>query len=114
MASNAPPEPIAIIGSACRFSGEASSPSKLWDVLRQPRDLLRKIPLNRFNPDGFHHPKGSYPGRTNVKDAYTLTEDHRHFDAQFFNIKPIEAESMDPQQRLVSNQVLYNVKTLEN
>ncbi|GKZ85679.1 putative Hybrid PKS-NRPS biosynthetic cluster [Aspergillus niger] len=97
----APSEPVAIIGTGCRFPGGASSPSKLWELLQQPRDLRQKIPPNRFNPDGFYHPNGSHHGTSNVLHSYLLKEDHRHFDAQFFGIKPSEASSMDPQQRFL-------------
>ncbi|GAB1212301.1 hypothetical protein ATERTT37_001439 [Aspergillus terreus] len=95
----APSEPVAIIGTGCRFPGAASSPSKLWELLQQPRDLRQKIPPTRFNPEGFYHPNGSHHGTSNVLHSYLLEEDHRHFDAQFFGTKTSEASSMDPQQR---------------
>ena len=94
-------EPIAIIGSACRFPGESNSPSKLWDLLRSPRDVLSEIPPERFSTSGFYHPDNMHHGTTNVKHSYLLSEDVRVFDAQFFSIKPVEANSIDPQQRLL-------------
>lgn len=97
----APKEPIAIVGSACRFPGGSNSPSKLWDLLRNPRDVLRKIPLNRFDPEGFHHDDPSFPGHANVKHSHMLDDNIAQFDAQFFNIKPDESLAMDPQQRLL-------------
>ncbi len=103
------PEPIAIIGSGCRFPGEASTPSKLWELLSQPRDVLRKI--DRYNYKAFYHPVGSHHGTTNVQDAYLLSEDHRLFDAQFFNIKPVEADAIDPMQRILLETVY---ESLEN
>ncbi|EAW10019.1 non-reducing polyketide synthase pyr2 [Aspergillus clavatus NRRL 1] len=96
-----PTEPVAIIGTGCRFPGSASSPAKLWELLRNPRDLARKIPSDRFNIDAFYHPDGEYHGRTNVQQSYFLDEDVRAFDAAFFNISPAEAAAMDPQQRLL-------------
>ena len=96
-----PNEPIAIIGSACRFAGDANSPSKLWELLRSPSDLLQEIPDSRFNAKAFYHPGGSYHGHSNVKHAYFLNEDLSKFDAEFFGIKPVEAKAMDPQQRLL-------------
>lgn len=92
-------EPIAIIGSGCRFPGESSSPAKLWELLREPRDVLR--PIDRFDTNGFYHPDGMHHGASNIKDSYLLSEDHRQFDAQFFNINSVEANSMDPSQRLL-------------
>ncbi|OKL61272.1 hypothetical protein UA08_03198 [Talaromyces atroroseus] len=98
--SNDRAEPIAIVGSACRFPGSASSPSKLWSLLSEPRDLGFEIPADRFGK-GFYHPNGAHHGTTNVQHAYLLDEDIREFDASFFNIHSKEADSIDPQQRLL-------------
>lgn len=94
-------EPIAIVGSGCRFPGGASSPSKLWDLLRQPRDVLSEIPPSRFDVHGFYHPDSQFPGHTNVRHSYLLDDDVSLFDAQFFNITQAEAVAMDPQQRIL-------------
>ncbi|KAK3385176.1 hypothetical protein B0H63DRAFT_432919 [Podospora didyma] len=96
-----PNEPIAIIGSACRFPGDSSSPSKLWELLREPRDVLREIPVSRFNPAAFYHEDALHHGTSNVKHSYLLDDDIGVFDAQFFGIKPVEANSVDPQQRIL-------------
>ncbi|PYH71698.1 putative polyketide synthase [Aspergillus vadensis CBS 113365] len=85
----------------CRFPGEASTPSKLWNLLSNPRDVARDIPTTRFNLGRFYHPTGSHHGTTNIRQAYLLTEDVREFDAKFFSIPPGEAEAIDPQQRLL-------------
>lgn len=94
-------EPIAIVGSACRFPGDATTPAKLWELLKQPRDILTEIPPSRFNVESFYHPDNSHHGTSNVRHSYILSEDHRLFDAQFFGTKPIEANSIDPQQRIL-------------
>ncbi|KAI0487511.1 hypothetical protein F4859DRAFT_525620 [Xylaria cf. heliscus] len=99
--ANQKPEPIAIVGSACRFPGGANSPSALWKLLAAPRDLCQDIPKDRFDTARFYHPDGSHHGTTNVRQSYFLEEDVRAFDAAFFNISPNEADSMDPQQRLL-------------
>ena len=96
-----PNEPIAIIGSGCRFPGEASSPSKLWNLLLEPHDVLKEIPDNRFNAEKFYHPDNLHHGTSNVRHSYTLSENHYEFDTQFFGIKPIEASAIDPQQRIL-------------
>ncbi|TLS21198.1 uncharacterized protein PpBr36_10632 [Pyricularia pennisetigena] len=96
-------EPIAVVGSACRFPGDATSPSKLWDLLRNPRDVQSEIPPSRFTVDGFYSEDGLRHGATNVRHSYFLSDSsaHRVFDADFFGVKPVEAWSMDPQQRLL-------------
>lgn len=95
-------EPIAIVGTACRFPGSCNSPSKLWELLREPRDVLSDFSSDRLNLSRFYHPNGEHHGSTDVNSkGYLLSEDYRLFDAPFFNINPIEADSMDPQQRIL-------------
>ncbi|KAI1120874.1 hypothetical protein F5Y10DRAFT_289146 [Nemania abortiva] len=96
-----PPEPIAIVGSSCRFAGDVASPSELFDLLCKPHDLSREVPSDRFNAKGFYHTNGQYHGTTNSIKAYWLNENPRFFDAAFFSINPREAEALDPQQRLL-------------
>ncbi|KAI1632403.1 hypothetical protein F4809DRAFT_656376 [Biscogniauxia mediterranea] len=101
-------EPIAIIGSGCRFPGEATSPSKLWDLLRNPRDVQR--PIDRFRADNFYNEDGHYHGASNVLSSYLLSDDPRFFDAQFFNIPASEAEAIDPQQRILMETVYESLE----
>lgn len=102
----APPEPIAIIGSACRFPGGSDTPSKLWELLREPRDLLKTVQAGRrFDPKTFYHTDPEHHGTTNVQASYFLDEDPAEFDNGFFNIPPSEAEAIDPQQRMLMETV---------
>ncbi|KAJ5272650.1 Nonribosomal peptide synthetase [Penicillium angulare] len=94
-------EPIAIIGSSCRFPGGASTPSKLWKLLHYPRDVLCPIPAERFDPAGFYHQNGEHHGTSNVRHSYLLEEDPCVFDAPFFSLNAREAEAMDPQHRVL-------------
>ncbi|KAK4168086.1 hypothetical protein QBC43DRAFT_310807 [Cladorrhinum sp. PSN259] len=104
-------EPIAIVGSSCRFPGDASSPSKLWDLLKNPRDVVSEIPPSRFNTAGLYHKDSQHHGSTNVRHAYLLNEDPRAFDRDFFGISPKEAESMDPQQRMLLETVYEGIES---
>lgn len=95
-------EPIAIIGWSCRFPGESSSPSKLWNLLSKPRDVRKEFDSERLNLSRFYNQDGDIHGATNVKNqGYLLAEDSRLFDPAFFGISPVEAEGMDPQQRIL-------------
>ncbi|KAE9582221.1 Lovastatin nonaketide synthase mokA [Colletotrichum fructicola] len=94
-------EPVAIVGSACRFPGGVDSPSKFWKLLQQPGDLRSEIPKERFSAEKFFHPDGMHHGSTNTRYGYFLNESLGAFDAPFFNIQAGEVESMDPQQRLL-------------
>ncbi|PSR84131.1 hypothetical protein BD289DRAFT_453499 [Coniella lustricola] len=98
-------EPIAVIGMACRFPGGSNSPSKLWDLIRSPRDLSQRVPKSRFDPEAYFHANGSYHGATDSRNAYFLDEDVALFDNAFFSIQPAEAEAIDPQQRLLMETV---------
>lgn len=104
-------KPIAVIGSGCRFPGEANTPSKLWDLLQKPKDLLSKIPSDRFSAAAFYHPDGTHHGATNVQHSYFLSEDPKAFDASFFNLTRLEADCIDPQQRLLMETVYESLSS---
>ena len=55
--------PIAIIGMACRFAGDATSPSKLWDLCSSGTDSWSKIPRERFNHEAWYDPASHKLGR---------------------------------------------------
>ncbi|KXS94018.1 hypothetical protein AC578_8117 [Pseudocercospora eumusae] len=98
-------EPIAIIGSGCRFPGCANTPQQLWELLEAPRDVSSALPASRFNAAGFYHRDGSHHGHANVKQlrGYFLSGEgvERRFDANFFGINAVEANVLDPQMRLL-------------
>ena len=104
-------EPVAVVGSACRFAGGVKSSSSLWELLRSPRDVLKEIPKERFDLRGYYHPDGVHHGTTNVRHSYMLDDDLRLFDAKFFNISNNETESIDPQQRLLMETVYESMET---
>lgn len=95
-------EPVAIIGTACRFPGDSTSPSKFWKLLQAPYDLLK--PLGS-GPDSksWYHKTAKHHGRFNVKHSYQLDGENaqRQFDASLFGISAVEANTMDPQMRLL-------------
>lgn len=104
-------EPIAVLGAGCRFPGNADTPSRLWSLVNELRDLSRKPSPSRFNIDPFYHPVGTHHGTTNATKSYWLEDSERsdvsQFDGGSFNIQPSEANAIDPQQRLLM-EVVYN------
>uniref|UniRef100_UPI001969749E type I polyketide synthase n=1 Tax=Streptomyces sporangiiformans TaxID=2315329 RepID=UPI001969749E len=83
-------EPIAIVGMACRYPGDARSPEQLWDLVASGTDAMAEFPTDRgWDVDGDFSSVGGF-----VYDA-------GEFDAGFFGISPREALAMDPQQRLM-------------
>lgn len=58
-----------------------------------------KVPINRFNVDAHYHKNKERPGSLPVMGGYFINEDLENFDPGLFNITPVEAMWMDPQQR---------------
>jgi hybrid polyketide synthase / nonribosomal peptide synthetase ACE1 len=82
-------EPIAIVGIGCKFPGGSDSPSKLWDLLKAPRNVAKEIPQDRLSVERFYHPDGAHHGTFNVRETYFLDQDIRKFDNGFFGIPPV-------------------------
>lgn len=93
-------EPIAIIGVACRFPGDADTPTALWELMMQERDCISEIPATRWNINQYYDPNPDVEGKMYVREAGFI-KNIDQFDADFFNITPREAHAMDPQQRLL-------------
>src|SRR5262245_12249582 len=92
-------EPIAIIGMSCRFPGGANSPEAFWELLCDGRDVVREVPAERWNVADYAETDATGKGQTTWYGGFLDQIDQ--FDPQFFGIAPREAETMDPQQRLV-------------
>jgi acyl transferase domain-containing protein len=93
--------PIAIIGMACRASGNVSSAEELWELCSRARSGWSPIPAERWSQEGYFHPNASRTGTYDSEGAHFIQEDIALFDAPFFNISASEARSIDPQQRLL-------------
>ncbi|KAI8625677.1 ketoacyl-synt-domain-containing protein [Xylariaceae sp. FL1651] len=93
-------EPIAICGMSCRLPGGVDSASSFWDMLVEKRTgQTPKVPASRFNIDAHYHQDRDRPGSFNVAGGYFLDGNPHDFDPSFFNVTPIEAQWLDPQQR---------------
>ena len=93
-------EPIAIIGMGCRYPGGVRTPEEFWHLLSSGEDILSDIPDDRWDFEAHFDPEITVPGKMYVRKGYYL-DDIDQFDPQFFGLSPREAESLDPQQRLV-------------
>ncbi|WP_437836515.1 SDR family NAD(P)-dependent oxidoreductase [Sorangium sp. So ce1153] len=91
-------EPIAIVGVNGRFPGSASV-RELWENVLANRDLIREVPIERWDWRKYYGDPKSDPHKTRVKFAGFM-EDVDRFDPLFFGISPLEAQGMDPQLRL--------------
>ncbi|KAL4815813.1 hypothetical protein BDW67DRAFT_176121 [Aspergillus spinulosporus] len=95
------PEPIAIISMSCRFPGDASKPSRLWDALAAGESAWSEVPEYRFNMKAFYHNKDPHTSTTITPGGHFLNTNVAAFDCSFFEIKPTEARALDPQQRIM-------------
>ncbi|MEX2455554.1 MAG: SDR family NAD(P)-dependent oxidoreductase, partial [Rhodospirillaceae bacterium] len=88
---------VAIVGMACRLPGGIDTPEAFWECLQSGRSVVGELPPGRW-----HWPHGIDPaGRHRGIDRGGFLSDVAAFDAPFFRVSPAEAESMDPQQRML-------------
>ncbi|UQA61057.1 type I polyketide synthase [Polyangium aurulentum] len=92
-------EPIAVIGMACRFPGDASTPEAFYRSLIEGRDSVGEVPPERWPLPPIEAGMASPEARATRWGSFLKDVDL--FDAAFFGISPREAASMDPQQRLL-------------
>ena len=88
------------VSTACRLPGGCDSDSSFWRMLVEKRSgQTPKVPKSRFNIDAHYHESLERPGSFNVAGGYFLDGNPEDFDPTFFNMTPIEAQWLDPQQR---------------
>lgn len=92
---------VAVIGSACRFPGQADSPELFFQQLLAGKTCVAPIPEDRWAIAKFSNTREA-AGKSYVTHGHFLEGyDFRTFDADFFRLSPREVEFLDPQQRLL-------------
>jgi acyl transferase domain-containing protein/aryl carrier-like protein len=92
------PEPIAVIGFSGMFP-QAEDMEAFWDNLRSGKDCIEEIPPSRWDHRSLHVPGTSEPGKVSAKwGGFVPHVDC--FDPLFFQIPPVLARQIDPQERL--------------
>lgn len=86
-------EPVAIIGMACRFPGDANTPEQFWELLASGTDPITTVSQERW-------PKVDQAPQLTTREGGFISHPEL-FDPYFFGISPVETESLDPQQRLL-------------
>lgn len=101
IAEKAGTEPIAVVGMGCRFPGGVNNPDQYWDLLRDGRSGIVRVPPERWDADALFTEDHTVPGTIcNREGGFLADWQPDEFDAEFFSITPREAAAMDPQQRL--------------
>ncbi|MBX7168179.1 MAG: SDR family NAD(P)-dependent oxidoreductase, partial [Pirellulales bacterium] len=86
---------IAVIGYACRFPG-AQNADEYWRLLIEERECVGPVPSERI--ELARALRG--PFDVDPRDRGGFLRDVDAFDAGFFRITPLEAQYLDPRQRL--------------
>ncbi|MEU6883122.1 type I polyketide synthase [Streptomyces sp. NPDC046712] len=94
-------EPIAIVGMACRFPGDARSPEDLWNLVLDETDAIGEFPQDRGWDIGDMYDDDAHQAESGYTRSGGFLHGAARFDAEFFGISPREAIAMDPQQRLL-------------
>ena len=92
-------EPIAIVGMACRFPG-AENLDAFWRLLEAGESgVIEGVPGSGVGRIGELFPEADVQHEACRFGAYVDGIDQ--FDASFFRISPVEAQLLDPQQRMM-------------
>lgn len=91
---------IAIVGASLRAPGGVHDLRSFADLLWAGRDAIGPIPADRWSIDAWYDDAQEAPGKMTTREGGFI-DSVDCFDAEFFGISPLEAQSMDPQQRLV-------------
>jgi acyl transferase domain-containing protein/NAD(P)-dependent dehydrogenase (short-subunit alcohol dehydrogenase family) len=97
---------IAIIGMSCRFPG-ADNYNEYWQNLSNGINSVREITPDRWD---IHAQYLSSNENFTICKWGGLLKDISHFDADFFQISPREAQSMDPQQRILLEEAWHCIE----
>ncbi|MGX9788672.1 polyketide synthase Pks13 [Mycobacterium sp. MMS18-G62] len=89
---------IAIVGIATRFPGDMNTPEETWKALLEGRDAITDLPEGRWE-EFLDEPRiAERVAKARTRGGY-LT-DIKGFDAEFFALSKMEADNIDPQQRM--------------
>ncbi|GMG29078.1 unnamed protein product [Aspergillus oryzae] len=92
-------EKIAVIGMSCRLPGGADDLELLWELLREGRDVHRKVPADRYDVDSHTDITGKQRNTSHTPFG-CFVDQPGLFDAGFFDMSPREAGQTDPTHRL--------------
>ncbi len=99
---------IAIIGMS-GVMPQSADLDVFWQNLLAEKNLVTEIPQDRWDWRKFYGESDLGNSKTEIKWGGFIPEVDK-FDADFFNISPLEAELTDPQQRLFLETVWHTIE----
>lgn len=99
---------IAVIGMSGRYP-MANNLAEFWENLSTGRNCVTEIPRERWDYRKYYDPQKGTRGKTYAFWGGFL-DDIDKFDPLFFNISPLEAEMLDPQERLFLQTVWHTIE----
>ncbi|WP_304528950.1 type I polyketide synthase, partial [Mycobacterium sp. shizuoka-1] len=91
-------EDIAIVGVATRFPGDMNTPAQMWQALLEGRDAITDLPEGRWSEFLAEPRIAERVAKAATRGGYL--SDIKGFDAEFFALSKMEADNIDPQQRM--------------
>ncbi|WP_167759604.1 polyketide synthase Pks13 [Mycobacterium sp. PS03-16] len=89
---------VAIVGIATRFPGDMNTPAQMWEALLEGRDAITDLPEGRWS-EFLSEPRiAERVAKAATRGGYL--SDIKGFDAEFFALSKMEADNIDPQQRM--------------
>ncbi len=98
---------ICIVGYSSVFPQSGDSPERFWQRLTSGEDAIVEVPSDRWPHADFYDPDRSAEGKMYTRGGGFIEQSPYSFDAAFFKIVPKEAETMDPQQRLMLSSIWH-------
>ncbi|WP_083737209.1 polyketide synthase Pks13 [Mycobacterium sp. MS1601] len=89
---------IAIVGLGTRFPGDMNTPGETWQALLEGRDAITDLPEGRWEEFLAEPRIAERVAKAHTRGGYL--SDIKGFDAEFFALSKMEADNIDPQQRM--------------
>src|SRR4051794_40104928 len=89
---------IAIVGLATRFPGDMNTPDETWQALLEGRSGITDLPEGRWVEFLDDQRIADRVAKARTRGGYL--SDIKGFDAEFFALSKMEADNIDPQQRM--------------
>ena len=89
---------IAVVGLSTRLPGDMNTPEETWQALLEGRDAITDLPEDRW-VEFLEEPRiAERIAKARTRGGYL--KDIKGFDSEFFALSKMEADNLDPQQRM--------------